>query len=95
MNLDCYGTVWTPSDGPEGVRYNQSSLYSLLMIYVSSVIGASAFDRESCNFSRPGTAGEGRPASRFSRSVGRGGDIFNLRTRDYKTQEKHCRDRSL
>ena len=36
------------------------------------------FDPDSSNFSRPGTAGEERPASRCSRSVGRGGGILYL-----------------
>ena len=34
------------------------------------------FESDSVSLSRPSTAGDGRPSSRCSRSVGRDGDFF-------------------
>ena len=64
-----------------------NSQFSFYLLFFSvAVSGSAIFDLDSANFSRPGTAGEGRPSSRCSRSVGRVGEAFFSLITAYQNQ---------
>ena len=58
------------------VTVNPTAIFIFLTTFSVAVSGSAIFDLDSANFSRPGTAGEGRPSSRCSRSVEGGGGRF-------------------
>ena len=58
------------------VTVNPTAIFIFLTTFSVAVSGSAIFDLDSANFSRPGTAGEGRPSSRCSRSVGRVCEAF-------------------
>ena len=58
------------------VTVNPTAIFILLTTFSVSVSESAIFDLDPANFSRPGTAGEGRPSSRCSRSVGRVCEAF-------------------
>ena len=68
------------------VTVNSTAIFILLTSFSVPVSGSAIFDLDSANFSRPGTAGEGRPSSRCSRSVGRVGEEFLSLITAYQNQ---------